>query len=301
MSRKQKREKSTPSLIDIVIINGGRFDMLEKCLDALYKEAQTTPLSIFLMDNASPPEERIQNARLFEYQAEKDEKAGVREFRTKRLQQSQGFPVTNNEMARIGHSPLILFLNDDVELHAGALEKIVRTFDTESIGVVGIKLLFPPSSTSPIRPAGKVQHIGMSLNIRGDASHPLVGWSPDNPKTCISRDVFAVTGACLTIRRQLFNKIGGFNPVYGIGTWEDVELCVMAREFGQRVFVNTDALGISLCRCNTGEKRTWISYPNQSNAVPIPMGAEWKTILERCGFLLDGNDAYISFLLLQSF
>lgn len=264
MTRKQKRvSNNKPSQIDIVIVSGGRFDMLEKCLNALYREAQTVPLSIFIMDNASPAEERIQNSHLFEYHPENDPNAGIREFRTKRLQEPQGFPVTNNEMARLGHAPLVLFLNDDVELLEGAVEKIVRTFDTESIGIVGIKLMFPPTSTSPIRPAGKVQHIGMAMNIRGELVHPLVGWSADHPKANVSRDVFSVTGAALTIRRALFNKIGGFNPMYGMGTYEDVEICVEAQRLGQRVFVNVEAQGYHYTGAT--QEKNGVGFPIQIN------------------------------------
>ena len=243
MSRKQKRSPSISSLIDIVITTGGRFDMLEKCLDALYREAQTTPFSLFILDNASNAEERIQNSHLFEYQPDRDEANGIREFRTKRLTQSAGFPVSNNEAARMGRSPLILFLNDDVELHDGTLQTIVDTFNDQTIGIVGMKLVFSPDSVSPIRPAGKTQHVGVELNIRGEPCHPLVGWTPTHPKTRISRDVFAVTGASLAIRRSIFNKIGGFNVAYGEGTFEDIELCIMTRQLGHRVFVNVDATG----------------------------------------------------------
>lgn len=263
MSRKQKHSNNAPSQIDVVIVTGGRFDMLDKCLNALYREAQTVPLSIFVIDNASPAEERIQNNQLFEYRAEMDEQSHIREFRSKRLQQAVGFPVSNNEAARLGHSPLVLFLNDDVELHEGAIEKIVRTFDTESIGVVGIKLMFPPTSTSPVRPAGKVQHVGMALNIRGELIHPLVGWSADHPKTNVSRDVFCVTGAVLAIRRTLFNKISGFNPAYGTGTYEDVELCVQARRLGQRVFVNVDATGYHYTGAT--QEKNGVGFPIQVN------------------------------------
>lgn len=237
MSRKQKHSSSSKPLIDVIITTGGRFDLLSKCLDALYLEAENTPLSIFIIDNASPAEEYRMNSEMFS----RREGSAICEFRVKHLQQHLGFPASNNEGARMGSAPIILFLNDDVELHEGALDKIVRTLDDPAIGVVGIKLLFPPNSTSPIRPAGKVQHVGVSMNIRGEPNHPLIGWNPANAKTNKSRDVFAVTGAALAIRRQLFNKIGGFNVVYGDGTWEDMEICVMARQNGQRVFVNTDA------------------------------------------------------------
>jgi GT2 family glycosyltransferase len=113
----------------------------------------------------------------------------------------------------------------------------------ETIGVCGIKLIFPPDSKSPIRPAGKVQHVGMALNIRGEPIHPLVGWSADHPKANVSRDVLFVTGACLCIRRAIFNKVGGFGMEYGMGTFEDTDLCFKVLFQQKRVYVNVEALG----------------------------------------------------------
>lgn len=264
MSRKQKHQHHRAlSILDVIITTGGRFDMLEKCLDALYREAQDIPISIYIIDNASPQEERNQNEHLFGYRPELDAKSGIDDFKSKRLQQEIGFPASNNEGARMGRSPLIMFLNDDVELHEGAIRKVVDTFDDPTIGIVGIKLLFPPTSTSPIRPAGKVQHVGVALDIHGKAYHPLVAWSPTNEKTCKSRDVFAVTGACLSIRRNLFNKLGGFDPSYGMGTWEDVDICLRARQLQSRIYVNTNATGYHYVGATQEKKRVF--YPLQQN------------------------------------
>jgi len=51
-----------------------------------------------------------------------------------------------------------------------------------------------------------------------------------------------VTGACFIIRRQLFQKAGGFNEIYGSGYFEDADLCLTLRQMGQRVFIDTDAI-----------------------------------------------------------
>jgi GT2 family glycosyltransferase len=150
-------------------------------------------------------------------------------------------------------------------LTENTVEKLVETMKDDTIGVCGAKLLFPLSSTSPIRPAGKVQHVGMALNIRGDVVHPLVGWNPDNPKCSVSRDVFCVTGACLMTRRTLFNQIGGFDPSYGLGTFEDVQYCLQVRSLGKRVFVDCDAIGWHYVGA-TGEKKK-TAHPIQMNSL----------------------------------
>ena len=255
MARKQKRDKpkSAHPVIDIAIVTGGRFDLLQKCLTALLREAETTPLMIYIIDNASDAEERLANEDMFHHPL----------IRTKRVTQEVGFGQASNEASRMGSSPLVMFLNDDVELQEGAIQKIVESFKDETVGAVGIKLLFPPDSTRPGYPAGKIQHIGIALNIRGDAEHPLIGWSADNPRTKLSRDVIAITGACLTIRRALFNKVQGFDSIYGLGTWEDVDLCMKVRAVGVRNYINAEAIGYHYTNATVEKKRR--GFPIQHN------------------------------------
>ena len=275
----RNRTSKQVAIIDAVITTSGRFDMLIKCLDALYREAQETPLNIYIVDIFSPAEDRIQNQTLFEYDEEKDPKGNVNRFETKRLQSDVGFPQGANEGARMGSAPLVMFISDDVELFEGTLSKIIKRFDDPTIGVVGTKNLFPLNSISPNRPSGRIQHIGHAVNIRGEIIHPLVGWSKDNPKCCVSRDVFSVTGACLTIRRNLLNKVGMFNTIYGLGTFEDVELCMSVRKMGARVFVDTDCLAYHYVGASAEKINT--PFPIQQNRQIFL--SRWQTQTEADG------------------
>jgi O-antigen biosynthesis protein len=245
MSRKRKHGVSHQ--VDVVIVTGGRWDFLKECLDALDN------VNIFVIDNASDAEERIQNASLFE------------DIQSKRLQQPLGYASANNEGARMGSAPYILFLNDDCILKEGAVEAMLESFRDPQVGIVGVKLTFPTTSTHPNRPAGKVQHVGLALNIRGEVIHPLVGWSPDNPKTCITREVWGVTGACLMTRRSIFSKLGGFETVYGMGTYEDADLCLKVRSSGAKIILNANALGTHYTGA-TAEKKN-VSFPLQFNSM----------------------------------
>lgn len=264
MSKNRKHHepiKSAP--IDICVLTAGRFDLLEKCLDALYREAQLTPLNILILDNGSDAKERTDHAALFVYQSDKDPGKGVVYFQSKRISNNLGFPAGANENARMGKAPLIMFISDDIELLPGAVEKVVERFKDETIGIVGIKLMFPPASIDKNRPANKTQHCGLAVNVRGDIIHPLVGWSANNSKTNISRDVWGVTGACLSVRRSLFSRLGGFDPVYGAGTFEDADLCMKVRQSGNRVFLDAQAQGHHYVGA-TAEKRKE-AFPIQQN------------------------------------
>jgi len=273
MSKNRKHNTaSNRAVLDVCILEAGRYDMLGKCLDALYREAQTTPLNIYILDNGSDIQERRANEFLLIYQPEKDPAHNVVKFQVKRSEQSIGFPAGSNLCARMGNAPLIMFLNDDVELQEGAISQVLRDMNDQTVGIVGIKLLFPSSSTDKNRPAGKVQHVGMAVNIVGEAIHPLVGWSDSNPKCCVSRDVWAVTGACFTIRRQAFNKLGGFDPVYGLGTYEELDMCMKVRQAGLRVYFDAKARGYHYVGA-TAEKLK-VAFPLQQNYMTFM--SRWK-------------------------
>lgn len=112
--------------------------------------------------------------------------------------------------------------------------------------------------------------MGLALNIRAEPHHPLLGWSADHPLTSRHRgsdvmgwDAWAVTGACFTIRRNLFQKAGGFDLVYGKGTFEDVNLCLQVRQMGSRIYMDTSAIGYHHVGA-TVEKRKE-GFPLQNN------------------------------------
>ena len=264
MSKNKKHNTvSKDAPLDVCILTAGRYDLLAKSLDAVYAEAQTTPLNIYILENGVDAKERIGYEHLLAYQPEKDPAKGVVRFQTKRSQQNTGFPVGSNEVAKMGRAPLIMFLGDDVELQPGAIRQVMEDFNDQTIGIVGIKLLFPLSSTDRNRPAGKVQHVGMAVNIRGEPIHPLIGWSAGHPKCNVTRDAWAVTGACFSIRRNLFQRLGGFDPIFGLGTHEDLDLCLRVRQSGHRVYLDVRAVGYHYVGA-TAEKLK-VAFPIQQN------------------------------------
>lgn len=252
----KRKKKVELSAIDIAITTAGRFDMLRKCLRALENQKNAPKFSVFVIDNASDNKERLRNKDIFEMPIIRS---------SKRLTNEVGFPKLANECATMGNSPLIMFLSDDVELKPDVVKKVVDQFQNADIGVVGIKLLFPENGAFEGRPAGKVQHIGHAMDIGGNITHPLVGWSADHPKCCVSREVISVTGACYSIRRDIFRKVGGFFDGYGLGTFEDVDLSFSVRAQGKKVFVNTDAVGYHYTGATAEKKQR--AFPLQQNSL----------------------------------
>jgi GT2 family glycosyltransferase len=99
----------------------------------------------------------------------------------------------------------------------------------DDIGVVGAKLL---------KPDGTIQHAGVIIGLMGFAGHVFAGLR-DGQTTPFGlsewyRNVLAVTAACLGIRRQVFEEVGGFSEDF-ILCGNDVELCLRVQKAGYRV------------------------------------------------------------------
>lgn len=216
--------------LDIAILTAGRVDLFRKCVEAVLTQCQND-YKIYVHNNGHPSAEYEEVYKLLPPDSV-----------IIRSNQMSGFGDGANKVIKSGSAPLVLFITDDIFLHEGAIRALLSRMEDMSIGQCGYKFIFPSDSTDNTRPAGMVQHIGMASNIRGDMIHPLIGWSPDNPKCKIPREVLAVTGASFMIRRQVFNKVGGFDPIYGRGYYEDMDLSFKVRAAGFRVFVDVDAM-----------------------------------------------------------
>lgn len=233
MSKNRKRNPRNPiknALVDIAVLTAGVIEpsVFRKCMESVYREAKSVASDVYVFHNGSVPETRKEYDEIM---------VGAKVLRNN---QNVGFPAGANRAIRAGFSPLVLFISDDIILHEGTLEKLVRRMDDPEIGLCGLKLTFPDDSQDPSRPAGRVQHIGHAINVRGDVIHPLIGWSKENPKCNISREVQTVTGAVFLVRRSVFQKTGGFFEGYGKGYFEDVDMNLTIRSLGYKVFIDTE-------------------------------------------------------------
>jgi GT2 family glycosyltransferase len=268
------RNKQVPvktKLLDIVIAAHGRFDLLTKCLNSIPNAVNGKfEYNIVLVDNASDKDE----AREFYSGLDGS-------YTIIRNQENLGFPKACNQGARRKTSPLILMLNSDVILWDNSLTYMVETMDDPNVGICGMKLLFPEDlgglqSTNAIRPRGKVQHVGIAMNIRTEVFHIFLGWDADHPKVNAMRNVNMVTGAVMMIRRNVWNKVGGFLEDYGLGTHEDVDFCLSARKMGYNVVVETKAVGYHYTGASAESAN--IHYPLNQNRLLFLQ--RWQNELE---------------------
>lgn len=202
-----------PRLADIVIPVYGALDKLDLCLAALHEQRVSEQANVYIVDDAGPqPAKPVAD------------KYG---FRCIRRDKNGGFAETCNLGASLGRAPYIVFMNSDIVVTPGWLEAMISEFANPRVAVVGAKLLFPEGNVYNF-PPGSIQHAGMVFEPGYMPRHRFLGWSADHPRANRKQVVQAVTGGLMAVRRSVWQQIGGFNPMYGMGTFEDTEFCIMA-------------------------------------------------------------------------
>lgn len=143
---------------------------------------------------------------------------------------NRGFSGANNLGASQARAPRLLFMNSDVfPQQPRWLEQMVTALDSHpTLGVVVPRLLFAN---------GGIQHCGM-ISKRLDSlgiwinHHPNLGLDPAFDPRKELEAVELATGACMLVRREEFERLGGWNTGYLIGDYEDSDLCFSYRAAG---------------------------------------------------------------------
>lgn len=210
-----KREFSEAKKISIIIPVRDRVDLLARCLDSLIRETSYAPYEIIIVDNDSKSEE----ARAY---------LGSLKHRVLHYAGPFNFSAINNFAVEQTDSPWLLFLNNDTEIiESDWLTIMAEHIQRPEVGAVGPRLLYPDDS---------VQHAGVVVGVGGIAEHAFRGFPAEAPGVCrqlqVTRNYSAVTGACLLTRREVFNKVRGFDEEHLPVTFSDVDLCLKIRRAG---------------------------------------------------------------------
>lgn len=289
--RKTKRRSiSSQHELDIVIPVYGRPDLLQECLNSVEIAGLDVDYQLIIVDDFSPDPAPMNMI----YDSMNSTTKVVRN------RENNGFPKTANRGVAMGNSPSILILNSDVTLTGGSIRTMLDTLYSDTpkgpitpaadalTGIVAPKLLFPLAANISPGAQGKIQHAGLAINAQGRPFHIQNGWSADNPRLNEPRAMQAVTGACLMTRRDVWAIVtkayhqtndpssGGFNEIYGLGTFEDVEYCFAVRGNGYKVVYEPAAVGYHQVGGSV-TKRPEGGYP---------LGRNQSIFMARCGHLL---------------
>ncbi|MEA2985551.1 MAG: hypothetical protein QOD94_1805, partial [Alphaproteobacteria bacterium] len=205
--------------VSIVIPTRNRAHLLAACTRGLEEKTDYPSFNVVVVDNGS---RQARALALLE-----NLRADAR-YRILDRPEPFNYAKLSNDGARATNSPMLVFLNNDIRMiDASWLKTLVRLAMKPQVGVVGAKLLFPNR---------KIQHAGIVIGMGGISGHiyrrrraRLNGYLQQAANT---REMAAVTGACIAIERTKFEAVGGFDAENLPVDLNDIDLCLRVAERG---------------------------------------------------------------------
>jgi GT2 family glycosyltransferase len=182
-----------------------------RCLVSIKAFPPQAPIEVIVADDASPPG----TLRGFDT---------IARLRLLRSSVNRGFLLTCNEAAKAARGEFLLFLNNDTEVTEGWLDPLLAALEAwPGAGAAGAKLVFPD---------GSLQEAGGVLWADGSGANFGRGGDPGAPEYNYTREVDWCSGACLLVRAALWQRLGGFDPVFSPAYCEDSDFALRLRAIG---------------------------------------------------------------------
>lgn len=215
-----KYELSENPLVSVIVPNKDHIEDLSRLLESFYAKAGYDNFEFIVVENNSTVNETFE----FYKKAEKAYKG----FRVCCYEGGFNFSAICNLGAKHARGEHILLLNNDIEiLSEGFLYELLSYSVRSDVGAVGAKLYYPDD---------KIQHGGVIIGIGGTAGHSHKGHprtsGGDMYRLATVQNYSAVTGACLMVKTQLYNKLGGLDEANFAVAFNDIDFCLRLREQG---------------------------------------------------------------------
>lgn len=213
---------SVMPLVSIIIPTKDRLDLLVPCIDSILKKTTYSRFEIIIIDNQS-----IEAETHAYFQSLTTQYPIIKIFP---YLQPFNYSAMNNWAVEQAQGELIALVNNDIEvISPDWLEEMVRHACRDEIACVGAKLYYPD---------GRIQHAGVLLGSGGGSGHghrfyPRDADGYQQRLKCV-QNMSAVTGACLLVRKALYQQVGGLNAVDLPIAWSDIDLCLKLGALGYR-------------------------------------------------------------------
>jgi GT2 family glycosyltransferase len=217
-----RRMVPTPApLVSLIVPTHNHADLLRPCLNGLMRRTAYPNLEIIVIDHDSDEPETRELLR---------EVALDPRVRVMPYSGAFNYSDMNNKAVAIAHGELIGLINNDVDvIDSDWLDEMVALASRPENGVVGAKLLYPD---------GSVQHAGVVLGVGGVAAHLHSGFGARDAgyfgRLLLASNVSAVTGACLVVRKTVYEEVGGLNATDLAVAFNDVDFSLKVAAKGYR-------------------------------------------------------------------
>ncbi len=217
--RLRHRLTESEPLVSIIIPTRDKVELLRNCISSIFSRTTYRNFEILVVDNGSVKEETI--SYLEEMQAYG--KIGVISY-----DHPFNYSAINNFAVRHVEGDVLCLMNSDIEvINDDWLSEMVSWVCQEDIGCVGAKLYYPDNT---------IQHAGVILGVGGVAGHSHKYQDKDANgyfhRLKLVQNLSAVTGACMVVRREIYEKVGGLDEENLTVAFNDVDFCLKVRELG---------------------------------------------------------------------
>lgn len=213
---------STTPTASLVVPVHGRVDLTSRFLASLADNEPSVPYEVVVVDDASP-DGGATAAHL----------AACGGIRVLTNDTNLGYLRSVNRGAAAAAADVIVLLNNDIEVRPGWLEALLDELSDPTVGAVGARMLAPD---------GTIGEAGAVMFADGTGHQFARGTDGENFRAQYPRDVDYCSAACLAVRRELWDDIGGYDERFAPAYYEDVDLCFALRERGYRVRYRPDAV-----------------------------------------------------------
>ncbi|HED17020.1 MAG TPA: glycosyltransferase, partial [Gammaproteobacteria bacterium] len=218
-------QHNTTPMVSIIIPTRDKLEYIQPCVDSVLEKTDYPNYEILIVDNNSEDPDVLE---YFKGLASTYDKVRILEY-----SESFNYAAICNLAARESRGEYLLQLNNDTEIIQSAwLTRMMHHAQRDEVGVVGARLVFPGT--------GKIQHAGVVLGMDLIADHPFLGvLDITEPgymgRAQLDQNYSAVTGACLLIRKSVYEELGGMDENHLKVSYNDVDLCLKASETGYLV------------------------------------------------------------------
>ncbi len=206
--------------VSILIPNCEQKAVLKRCIDSITEKSTYTDYEILVIENNS------YSSEIFSYYEELKKHPKIRVLT---YEGEFNYSAVNNFAAKEAKGEYLLLLNNDTEvITLNWLEELLMYAERADVGAVGAKLYYPDKT---------IQHAGIVLGLGAHrtAGHGHYKVNYENlgymGRLCYAQDVSAVTGACLMVKKSLYEEVGGLDESFRVAL-NDVDFCLRLREKG---------------------------------------------------------------------
>ena len=206
--------------ISIIIPNKDHVEDLRRCVTSIIEKSTYDNYEIVIVENNSETKE------IFSYYEELKNNPSIKIVTFKG---AFNYSAVNNFGVGAATGDYVLLLNNDTQvITVNWLEELLMYAQREDVGAVGGKLYYADKT---------IQHAGVviGLGAHRTAGHTHYRQKRENlgymGRLCYAQDVSAVTGACLMVKKKLYEEAGGLDEGFAVSL-NDVDFCLKLRQLG---------------------------------------------------------------------